>query len=193
MSGESESERREAFEIFYRSHHPAVSAYARRRTTEISAQDVVADTFLAAWRRFDEAAEAGLPWLYRTAHLTLCNLERSRHRQERRELRIASQPLVGGDDPQDGWGDRDALVAGVAELSPDDRELVFLVYWEQIGIKSAARVLGCSAPAASVRLHRIRRRLRQAITSADTSPVNRIARTTTVQGRTTAVKESEQR
>ncbi len=46
--------RRERFEGLYRDHHPAVRAYLLRRADPELAQDALSETFLAAWRRFDE-------------------------------------------------------------------------------------------------------------------------------------------
>ena len=41
----------ERFEQLFRSHHRAVAAYARRRAPGDTSDDVVASTFLVAWRR----------------------------------------------------------------------------------------------------------------------------------------------
>jgi DNA-directed RNA polymerase specialized sigma24 family protein len=41
-----------------------ILAFARRRLDPDLAQDIVADTFLTAWRRFDELSGEPLPWLY---------------------------------------------------------------------------------------------------------------------------------
>ncbi len=62
---------RTVFEAFYTAHYGSVLAYARRRVGEAAARDVTAEVFVVAWRRFDLAAERGLPWLYTTAGLVL--------------------------------------------------------------------------------------------------------------------------
>ena len=46
--------RRDRFEAIYRTHHGAVRAYLLRRAEPELAQDALSETFLAAWRRFDE-------------------------------------------------------------------------------------------------------------------------------------------
>ncbi len=53
-------------------------------------------------------------------------------------------------------------------LSDGDRELLLLVAWEQLDARDLAAVLGCSVPTTAVRLHRARRRLRQALTAPAT-------------------------
>jgi RNA polymerase sigma-70 factor (ECF subfamily) len=58
--------REERFEGLFRATYPAVRAYALRRSAPEAAKDVVAETFLVAWRRLDEVPEDALPWLYGT-------------------------------------------------------------------------------------------------------------------------------
>jgi RNA polymerase sigma-70 factor (ECF subfamily) len=52
------------------------------------------------------------------------------------------------------------LVAALARLRPDDRELLMLIAWEGLDATQAAAVLGCSRQALDTRLHRARARLR---------------------------------
>ena len=54
------------FERLYDRHHAHVTAYCRRRVSADRVEDLVAETFLVAWRRIDDVpdGEAGLPWLY---------------------------------------------------------------------------------------------------------------------------------
>lgn len=63
-------DRRAAFESLFAGTHMALLAYAVRRVSQPSdAADVVADAFLVAWRRIDEApagAEAR-PWMFGVA------------------------------------------------------------------------------------------------------------------------------
>jgi RNA polymerase sigma-70 factor (ECF subfamily) len=53
------------------------------------------------------------------------------------------------------------LIAALDALSADDRELVRLWAWEQLAPRELAVVLGISANAASIRLHRATQRLAQ--------------------------------
>jgi RNA polymerase sigma-70 factor, ECF subfamily len=56
--------RDEKFEGLFRENYAAVRAYALRRASPELAQDVVAETFLVAWRRLDDVPGDALPWLY---------------------------------------------------------------------------------------------------------------------------------
>jgi Sigma-70 region 2 len=61
---------RRRFEQVCAVHHAAILGYARRRTGNADdAADVIAETFLTAWRRIDHipAGEAACPWLYGVA------------------------------------------------------------------------------------------------------------------------------
>lgn len=165
MSDLESSPRAESFERLYQAHYPAIHAYARRRTDETIAQEVAAETFLVAWRRLDDAITGGRAWLYRTAHLTLQNQLRRQQRQMRVQLRMARLPPEEVTDTATTYSERALIADALADLSDTDQELVLLVYWEQLDTKAAAKVIGCSAATAAVRLHRARRRLRQVLTS----------------------------
>ena len=157
------SERERSFVALYEAHYPAVLAYARRRTDEATARDVAAETFLTAWRRQPSVPDLGLPWLYGTAGLVLRNQERSGRRQQRTIGRLAAQPGTAVADPALAHADGEHVRAALLALSPDDRELLLLVAWEQLSARDVAAALGCSAGTAAVRLHRARRRLRRAL------------------------------
>jgi DNA-directed RNA polymerase specialized sigma24 family protein len=58
-----------------------------------------------------------------------------------------------------GVGDT-ALAEAFTRLSDADREVLALIAWEGLDARSAAQVLGCSAPTATMRVFRARRRLR---------------------------------
>jgi RNA polymerase sigma-70 factor (ECF subfamily) len=76
-------EEADRFTTLFRRHHRHVLAYVLRRTDEARAEDVVAETFTAAWRHIDRLPDDPLPWLYRTAHNCLGNDRRSMRRRER--------------------------------------------------------------------------------------------------------------
>ena len=51
----------------------------------------------------------------------------------------------------------------LARLAPGDQEVLRLTAWEELGIDEVAVALGCGRRAATMRLHRARRRLRAEI------------------------------
>lgn len=158
----SDEGREQSFVELYERHYGSVLGYLRRRASEAAARDVAADTFLTAWRRLDVAADGGLPWLYRTAALTLRNVDRTERRQQRTCERLASLPASGLEgDLAIAQATRSEVFAAIRQLPEVDRELLLLVAWEELDLRSAAAVIGRSPGAAAVRLHRARRKLRR--------------------------------
>ena len=70
-------------------HYSAIAAYARRRLDAHDADDLVAETFLVAWRRLDEIAEDELPWLIGVARNVRLNAHRAARRQTAVSARLA--------------------------------------------------------------------------------------------------------
>ena len=144
----------------YRQHEPRVLAYALRRASPEVAKDAVAETFLAAWRRFDELSEDPLPWLIGATRKALANQRRSALRQARLSGRLAAVPrelAVSPDLFDRTTAARDAL----GRLRPKDREVLLLIGWDGLTPAEAAKSLGMSAAGFRVRLHRARRRFQR--------------------------------
>jgi RNA polymerase sigma-70 factor (ECF subfamily) len=149
---------RAAFEALFRAHVGAVHAYALRRSDAATADDVVADTFLVAWRRLDRVPEDALPWLYAVARRCLANRLRSGRRQQARTAPAAPSAVSTADTYEQRARAREVLAA-LADLPAKEREALQLCAWEGLAPADAARVVGCTAAAFRVRLHRARRRL----------------------------------
>lgn len=133
-------------------------AYALRRTDAASAHDVVAETFLAVWRRPGAVPDPALPWLLGIARRVLANRRRGDARRAAVAQRIADQvqpqPLAATRADTDR-----PLLSALAALSDNDREALLLVAWDGLTSAEAAEVLGCSRATFDVRAHRARRRL----------------------------------
>jgi RNA polymerase sigma-70 factor, ECF subfamily len=67
-----------------------VLAHALRRTDAGAAHDAVAETFLVAWRRFDEVPRDPLPWLYGVARRVLADQRRAGRRRASLQGRAGS-------------------------------------------------------------------------------------------------------
>jgi RNA polymerase sigma factor (sigma-70 family) len=146
----------------WRSHAHRVMAYALRHVDRDTAQDVVSETFLVAWRRLAAVPDDPLPWLLVVARNTIANHRRSGHRQERlaaelERFRQIAEPAAAAEVLVT---ERAAVLAELAALTAKEREALLLVAWDGLSPKHAAKVAGCSLPAFHVRLTRARRRLR---------------------------------
>ena len=139
----------------------AVWAYALRRAPRV-ADEVVAETFLVAWRRLDEVPDDALPWLIGVARNVRANLHRSDRRRDALVQRLRPE-VAAGDDPATSVDERDALRGALAGLSETDREVLLLTAWDDLDRGQVARALGCSRANVAVRLFRARRRLEAAL------------------------------
>ena len=151
------------FRVIFEAHYDAVRAYARRRCERLEdADDVVSETFTVAWRRLrDIPPGSELPWLYGVARRVLANQRRSERRLTGLIQRLRSQPQDVAT-PVSGGGH---VVEAMAQLKPEEQEVLRLAAWEDLGATEIARVLGCSPNAASIRLHRARKRLATLVTT----------------------------
>lgn len=161
-----------AFRGLYDDHLEPVWRFARRRCDSTSdADDVAGETFAVAWRRRADLPppdEVGL-WLFGVARRVLANQRRSAERQHRLRLRLATTPTAptASAPADEGIGERDVLAAAFAAIDPDDRDLLALRAWDGLAVTEIAVLLGCSPNAASIRLHKARRRLTQAMVPKD--------------------------
>lgn len=159
-----ESAAEDRFRIFYSAHFEALLAYAIRRVDQpADAADVVADTFLVAWRRrgsLPPGDEARL-WLYGVARKALANHHRGDRRRERLGQRLRerlSETRVV--DPAYGVVEREAVRSALAQLPDLDREVLTLTVWEGLEPREIAAVLRLPAATVRQRLSRARARLR---------------------------------
>lgn len=154
----------------YERHAPAVHLYALRRSDPDTAEEVMAQVFLVAWRRREELPAEPLPWLYGVARRVLADQRRGASRRVRLRDRLEGETVgaATGDGASVGaeagleLPDRD-LAGALNNLSLPDREALLLRYWEELEPAQIGRVMGCSRAAATVRLHRARARLRKAL------------------------------
>jgi RNA polymerase sigma-70 factor, ECF subfamily len=169
-------------EALFRRHYGDVVAYVRRRAEPDLVDDVVAETFLVAWRRLDKVPADARPWLLGVARKTLATQRRSVARRRSLVFKLEEvQSRAASSDQPSEVGVADALM----QLSGKDREAITLVAWEGLSPSEAALVVGQSSVAFRVRLHRAKRRLRRRL-EARAAPredaINRSAKEVAVTG-----------
>jgi RNA polymerase sigma-70 factor (ECF subfamily) len=161
----------ELFALLFQRHSAGIGRYAARRLGPGAAEDIVAETFLAAFRhrdRYDTARHDARPWLYGIAG----NLIRRHHRDEVRQLRALAR--TGVDQTAESFTERSdarlaadassrAVAAAIAALDPDQRDVVLLITWAELTYDQAAEALGVPEGTVRSRMNRARARLRAAL------------------------------
>ncbi len=159
-------DREQRFTSLFDAYAPQVHRYLRRRAANPSdVDDLVSDVFLVAWRRLGEIPrDAELPWLYKTAWLTLAN-----HRRRVVPLPVGDAAAVDRQldaDPADVVIEDVALAQAWGTLSTRDREVLRLAAWEGLDGAGLAAALGVSVGGAAAALSRARSRLAGALAEA---------------------------
>ena len=150
----------ERLDELWRAYAPAVVRYARRRVLPAEVDEVVAETFVVAWRRLDDVPEHALPWLLGVARGVSANVRRTARRRDALTDRLIAQvpSAEAAELPTDGGLSAEVMTA-LEALRPEDRELLTLLAWDGLTREEAARALDVSRATLAVRLHRVRRRM----------------------------------
>lgn len=143
-----------------------VRRYLARRCDAATADEVLNDVLVVCWRRLDEVpgepAES-IPWAIGVARNLVANAERAQRRRDRLTAKVIAldpPPLAAlGPDPEADSDDAIAVRDALTRLRRDDAELLRLWAWDQLESPQLATVLGISANAAAIRLHRAKKRL----------------------------------
>jgi RNA polymerase sigma-70 factor (ECF subfamily) len=136
-----------------------VYAYVRRYSTEADCDDVIAEVYLTAWRRFDDLPADSVPWLIGTARNVLANSWRARGKRQRLTAELVNLTALAAPDLAGQAVERTDLLRAVSRLGQSDQEVLLLAGWDGLDSAGLATALGCSATAARARLSRARRRL----------------------------------
>ena len=172
-----ERSRREpdCFATIFDRHADEILRYAHARLGPDLAEDVTAETFLAAFRRrdsYDTDRADARPWLYGIA-IRLIGKHRRSEGRYRRMLQTVPAERLDGD-----FGDRSAERVTAEQLRPRiaavlnglparDRELLLLIAWAGLSYEESAQALGISTSAVRSRLNRIRTKTRKELGGAN--------------------------
>jgi RNA polymerase sigma-70 factor (ECF subfamily) len=147
---------RQRLEALFTAHHAELMAFVRRRGADANAEDLVADTFIVAWRRLDDMpAGAERAWLFGVARRLMANARRGQQRGMKAVERFAAD---APSNPAVETGVSSELTAALASLRDADREVLTLAAWEELTPAEIGVVLGITPNAAAIRLHRARAR-----------------------------------
>jgi RNA polymerase sigma factor (sigma-70 family) len=165
----------ERFAVLFDRHAPHIHRYLARRAGREVADDLVAETFLAAFAkraRYDLSRPDARPWLYGIA----TNLVGQHRRDEARQYRISQAATAEPEVP--GHAERVAadvtaramrplLDAALAALPTGDRDVLLLIAWEQLTYQEVSQALAIPVGTVRSRLHRARTKVRQVLAGTD--------------------------
>jgi RNA polymerase sigma factor (sigma-70 family) len=153
------------FEALARAVAVPLHRYLVRRADADAVDDILAETMLVLWRRLEDVPGLGegppvdadevLPWCYGVARGCLSNARRAQGRR----LRLVERLTRTAPPPDHAEADHTELHAALGTLRALDREVVELWAWEGLTPRQIAEVTRLTANAASIRLHRAKKRL----------------------------------
>lgn len=159
-----------AFAELFDAYARSVYNHAFRLTADwATAEDVMAATYLQAWRSRERVTEEGgslRPWLLGVATNEARNHTRSNRRYRRVAAALIAADLTVPDHADEVAGRLDdrrriaAALDALARLRRPEREVLTLCLWEGLDYESAAEALGVPVGTVRSRLSRARARLR---------------------------------
>ena len=149
QSGDAKS-----FEVLFNRYYDMIHAFAYRVClVETEADDIAQETFIRAARGISSyrATASFKNWLYCVAHNALIDWGRQAARQRHKENQFAAELESRSQARTPDYAD---IHAALKQLSPDLREAVALVYFEEMNHREAADALGCAETTISWRIFR---------------------------------------
>ncbi|WP_214415298.1 RNA polymerase sigma factor [Sphaerisporangium fuscum] len=164
----------EAFAVLFDRHAAALHRYAARRLGPDAAEDVVSETFLAAFEyrdRYQPLQADARPWLYGIASNVISKRWRREVARYRAYVRGGVDPAeINGGAVEDGVNTlavNRPLVAALAGLRTADRDALLLVAWAGLTYEEVAGALEVPVGTIRSRLNRARKKVRQALEGTD--------------------------
>ena len=161
----------EHFTVLFRRHAPHIQRYVVRRLGQDAADDIVAETFLLAFRQrdsYDQARADARPWLYGIATNLIGRHRRAEIRQYRALARTGADPVMEPftdrvDDRVSASTASRRLAAGLARLPENLRDTLLLVAWSGLSYEETATALGIPVGTVRSRMSRARSKLRRTL------------------------------
>jgi RNA polymerase sigma factor (sigma-70 family) len=166
----------EHFTELFRRHAPHIQRYVVRRLGQDAADDIVAETFLLAFRQrgsYDQTRADARPWLYGIATNLIGRHRRAEIRMYRALARTGIDPVMESftetvDDRVSAGTASRRLAAALARLPAELRDTLLLVAWGDLSYEEVATALGVPIGTVRSRVSRARSKLRR--TLGDTNP-----------------------
>jgi RNA polymerase sigma-70 factor (ECF subfamily) len=150
-----------SFELLFDRYYNMIHAFAYRVClVETEADDIAQETFIRAARGISSyrGAASFKNWLYRIAHNALVDWGRQSARQRDKQDQFAAELQAQAQARAPDYTD---VHSALKQLSPDLREAVALVYFEEMNHRDAADAMGCAETTISWRIFRAKSALKK--------------------------------
>lgn len=167
-----------AFGDLYTRHARAVYRYAASRVGTEGAEDVLSNTFLAAFerrKRFDTTVVSALPWLLGFATVAIRQHRRQEHRHLSESVDEDALALVGVADVAPHAAALTEVMRAVTRLSPRDRDALLLHTSADLSYEDVAAALHIPVGTVRSRINRARAQLRTATGRGEAPEQERIS------------------
>ena len=165
----------EQFTVLFRRHAPHIQRYVVRRLGQDAADDIVAETFLLAFRQresYDQTRADARPWLYGIATHLIGRHSRAEIRMYRALARTGADPVMEPftdrvDERVSASTASRQLAAALARLPEESRDTLLLVVWGDLSYAEVATALGVPVGTVRSRMSRARSKLRRTLGGAN--------------------------
>ncbi|MCT2278082.1 RNA polymerase sigma factor [Micromonospora chalcea] len=157
------------FGLLYERHAKVLHGYAYRRLGQEAAEDVVAETFMKAFRArrtYDLSHRDARPWFFAIAAREIAR----HHRVEQARYRLLLRSAV--DRAEECHADQVAdtasaqmlrrpLIEALTRLTRRERDVLLMIAWADLTYEEVARALELPLGTVRSRLHRARQKIRK--------------------------------
>ncbi|MFE6734370.1 sigma-70 family RNA polymerase sigma factor [Microbacterium sp. NPDC057650] len=154
----------ERLTALYELHAGPIRRYVTSLGSRASADDVVQETLLRAWRTprvLEQDPATSRAWMFTVArHIVIDDARSARHRHENA---VAEPPERATDDETDRLFDALLIQDALAAVSPEHREVVIAAYYRGRSVGELAKELGIPEGTVKSRMHYGLRALRLAL------------------------------
>ena len=168
-AGQLPADAEAAIRQLYFRHAEALRVYVERFCTDrTSADDVVQETFIRAWRHLPKLSADDRPirpWLFRVARNLLTDADRAA--RARPVVQALADEDAGTDAGLNQVLDRELVFAALQHLSPAHRAVLIEAFYNDGSLVAVARELGIPHGTARSRLHYALQAMRQQLHEND--------------------------
>lgn len=160
--------REKSIEVIWREYHPKLQIYLRQRFPHINdVEDSVSDILLKVFEEMKhyDSTFALSTWIYTIARNRVIDELR---KKQLHCTTLENQTIVSSVDIETSFINRetcDTLQLSIESLKPEEKELIFLYYYEELTYRDISQITGVPEGTLKYRMTEIRKKLRHQLRS----------------------------